>query len=79
MQNQCGGRSLFQDAPKPSQEKWVRPMTLTETAVFMERNRNQASVDLRAPGSAGAEPACGFRESRFLERQVKLIKKMATT
>ena len=51
-------------------------MTLTETAVFMERNRNQASVDL---GSAGAEPACGFRESRFLERQVKLIKKMATT
>ena len=31
------------------------------------------------PGLCLEEPACGFRESRFLERQVKLIKKMATT
>ena len=53
-------------------------MTLMEAAVFMEKNRNQACVDLRAPGSASKEPACDFRESRFLERQVKLLK-MATT
>ena len=78
MQNQCGGHALFQDLPEPPQEKWVRPMTLMEAAVFMEKNRNQACVDLRAPGSASKEPACDFRESRFLERQVKLLK-MATT
>lgn len=53
-------------------------MTLMEAAVFMEKSRNQACVDLRAPGSARTEPACDFRESRFLERQVKLLK-MATT
>lgn len=78
MQSQCGGHSLFQDLLKPSQEKWVRPVTLMDAAVFIEKNQNQACVDLRAPGSAWAEPACDFRESRFLERQVKLIK-MATT
>lgn len=78
MQSQCGGHSLFQDLPKPSQEKWVRPVTLMDAAVFIEKNQNEACVDLRAPGSAWAEPACDFRESRFLERQVKLIK-MATT
>ena len=56
MQNQCGGHSLFQDVPKPSQEKWVRPMTLMEMAMFMEKNRNQACVDLRALGSVAQNP-----------------------
>lgn len=56
MQNQCGGHSLFQDVPKPSQEKWVRPMTLMEMAMFMEKNWNQACVDLCALGSVVQNP-----------------------
>ena len=51
-----------------------------EAAVLREKNLNQVLVDLHALGSARTDPhLCDFRESCFLEEQVKLIKKMATT
>eukprot|EP00069_Balaena_mysticetus_P017300 bmy_10563T0 len=46
----------------------------------MEKNLNQALVDRHVLGSAQADPhLCDFLESRFLDEQLKLIKKMLTT
>ena len=48
-----------------------------EAAIIMEKNLNQAPVDLHALGSARADPRlCDFLESRLLDEQVKLIQKM---
>uniref|UniRef100_A0A8C6BWN1 Ferritin n=1 Tax=Monodon monoceros TaxID=40151 RepID=A0A8C6BWN1_MONMO len=77
MQNQCCGRALYQDARKPSQDEWGKTQDAVEAAVLREKNLNQALSDLRALGSARADSHLyDFRESRFLEEQVKLIKKM---
>ncbi|XP_032341314.1 LOW QUALITY PROTEIN: ferritin light chain-like [Camelus ferus] len=77
MQNQHGGRALFQDPQKPSQEEWEETQDAVETAIPMEKNLNHALSDPHAPGSARPDPhLCDFRESRFLAEQVKLIKKM---
>nr|XP_058917984.1 ferritin light chain-like [Kogia breviceps] len=77
MQNQCCGRALFQDARKPSQHERGRTQDAVEAAILREKNLNQALWDLRALGSARADShLCDFLESRFLEEQVKLIKKM---
>ncbi|KAJ8794648.1 hypothetical protein J1605_003119 [Eschrichtius robustus] len=64
MQNQRSGRALFQD-------------DAVEAAIIMEKNLNQAPVDLHALGSARADPRLwDFPESRLLDEQVKLIQKM---
>ena len=43
----------------------------------MEKNLNQALLDMHALGSAHADPQlCDFLESHFLNEKVKLIKKM---
>uniref|UniRef100_A0A8C0CVZ3 Ferritin n=1 Tax=Balaenoptera musculus TaxID=9771 RepID=A0A8C0CVZ3_BALMU len=64
MQNQRGGRALFQD-------------DAVGAAINMEKNLNQALLDLHALGSARADPhLCDFLESHFLDEEVKLIKKM---
>ncbi|KAB0400863.1 hypothetical protein E2I00_010495 [Balaenoptera physalus] len=77
MQNHCSHLALFQDVQKPSQEEWHKTQDAAEAAVFMQKNLNQALMDLRALGSAGAQPRlCDFREGRVLDEQVKLIQKM---
>ena len=49
-----------------------------EAAMVLEKNLNQALLDLRALGSARADSQLrDFRESHFLDEQVKLIKKMS--
>ncbi|KAB1268906.1 Ferritin light chain [Camelus dromedarius] len=51
-----------------------------EAAIVLEKNLNQALLDLHALGSARTDPhLCDFRDSHFLDEAVKLIKKMATT
>eukprot|EP00069_Balaena_mysticetus_P016146 bmy_09731T0 len=48
-----------------------------EAILLMEKNQNQALLDLHALGSACADPQlCDFLESYFLDEQVKLIQKM---
>ncbi|XP_032329116.1 LOW QUALITY PROTEIN: ferritin light chain-like [Camelus ferus] len=76
MQNQRSGRALFQDVQKPSQDEWGKTQDATEAAIVLEKNRNQALLDLHALGSARADPhLCDFLESHFLEEEVKFIKK----
>ncbi|EPY88629.1 hypothetical protein CB1_000163005 [Camelus ferus] len=48
-----------------------------EAAIVLEKNLNQALLDLHALGSARADPhLCDFLENHFLDEEVKLNKKM---
>ncbi|KAM9042441.1 ferritin light chain-like [Megaptera novaeangliae] len=80
MQNHPSSSALFQDAQKPSQKEWNKTQDAVEAAILMEKNLNQALLDPHALGCARIDPhLCDFLESRFLDEQVKLIQKMATT
>ena len=77
LQNQRGGRALFRDVQKPSQDEWGKTQDTMEAALLVEKNLNQAILDLHDLGSAPADPhICDFLENHFLEEEVKLIKKM---
>ncbi|XP_021547438.1 ferritin light chain-like [Neomonachus schauinslandi] len=79
-QNQTGSRALLQNIPKPSQDEWSKTLDATEATMVLEKNLNQALLELHALGSAQADPQlCDFLENHFLDEEVKLIKKMATT
>ncbi|MBZ3871621.1 Ferritin light chain [Sciurus carolinensis] len=48
-----------------------------EAALALEKNLNQAILDLHALGSTRIEPhLCDFLENHFLDEEVKLIKKI---
>nr|P49945.2 RecName: Full=Ferritin light chain 2; AltName: Full=Ferritin L subunit 2; AltName: Full=Ferritin subunit LG [Mus musculus]AAB00809.1 ferritin light chain [Mus musculus domesticus] len=77
LQNERGGRALFQDVQKPSQDEWGKTLEAIQAALRLEKNLNQALLDLHALGSARTDPhLCDFLESHFLDKEVKLIKKM---
>ncbi|XP_042843552.1 ferritin light chain-like [Panthera tigris] len=77
MQNQCGGHALFQDMQKPSQDEWGKTQDALEAALFLEKNLNQALLNLHALGSAHADMhLCDFLENHFLDEEVQLIEKM---
>ncbi|EDL00665.1 mCG141029 [Mus musculus] len=77
LQNDRGGRALLQDVKKPAQDEWGKTQEAMEAALALEKNLNQALLDLHALGSARADPhLCYFLESHFLDKEVKLIKKM---
>eukprot|EP00069_Balaena_mysticetus_P018409 bmy_11323T0 len=80
MQNQCRDTTFFQDVQKPSPDEWGKTQGAMEAAILMEKNLSQALADPQALGPARADThPCDFPESRFLQEQLKLIKKMATT
>ncbi|ELK26673.1 Ferritin light chain [Myotis davidii] len=76
-QNKRGGRILFQDVQKPSQDEWGKTQNAMEATLALEKNLNQALWDLHALGSTRVYPhLCNFLENHFLDEEVKLIKKM---
>ncbi|XP_038205074.1 ferritin light chain 1-like [Arvicola amphibius] len=77
LQNDRGGRALFQDVQKPSQDEWGKSQEAMEAALALEKNLNQALLDLHSLGSASTDPhLCDFLENHFLDEEVKVIKKM---
>uniref|UniRef100_G1PXS1 Ferritin n=1 Tax=Myotis lucifugus TaxID=59463 RepID=G1PXS1_MYOLU len=75
-QNQRSGCFLFQDVRKPPQDEWAKQDAM-EAALALERNPNQALVELQALGSTCADPHFGDSlENHFRDEGVKLIKKM---
>ncbi|XP_036030438.1 ferritin light chain-like [Onychomys torridus] len=77
MQNKWGGRTLFQDVQKPSQDEWGKSQEAMEAALALEKSLNQTLLDLHALASAHTDPhLCDFLENHFLDEEVKLIKKM---
>ncbi|XP_034879460.1 ferritin light chain-like [Mirounga leonina] len=77
LQKQRSGSSLFQDVQKPSHDKWGKALDAMETAVVLEKNLNEALLDLHDLASTHADAhVCDFLESHFLGEEVKTIKKM---
>ncbi|KAM7316126.1 ferritin light chain 1-like [Alexandromys fortis] len=77
LQSDRGGRALFQDVQKPSQDEWGKTQEAMEAALALEKNLNQALLDLHSLGSARTDPhLCDFLENHFLDKEVKVIKKM---
>ncbi|CAO2640474.1 Ferritin light chain 1 [Lemmus lemmus] len=77
LQNDRGGLALFQDVQKPSQDEWGKTQEAMEAALALEKNLNQALLDLHSLGSARTDPhLCDFLENHFLDEEVKVIKKM---
>uniref|UniRef100_A0A8C6E678 Ferritin n=1 Tax=Moschus moschiferus TaxID=68415 RepID=A0A8C6E678_MOSMO len=75
LQNQRGGRAFFPDMQKPSQDEWGKTQDAMEAALLVEKNLNQALLDLHGLASARGEPhICDFLENHFLDEEVKLIK-----
>nr|KAF6268617.1 hypothetical protein mMyoMyo1_005355 [Myotis myotis] len=56
LQNKRGGRILFQDVQKPSQDEWGKTQDAMEAALALEKNLNQALLDLHALGSTRVDP-----------------------
>ncbi|KAK7796887.1 hypothetical protein U0070_011669 [Myodes glareolus] len=77
LQNDRGGRALFQDVQKSSQDEWGKIQEAMEAALALEKNLNQSLLDLHSLGSARTDPhLCDFLENHFLDEEVKVIKKM---
>ncbi|KAL4830655.1 hypothetical protein H8958_000930 [Nasalis larvatus] len=71
MQNQRGGRAVFQDIKKPAEDEWGKTPDAMKAAMALEKKLNQAL------GSAHTDPhLCDFLETHFLDEEAKLIKKM---
>nr|XP_034491103.1 ferritin light chain-like [Marmota flaviventris] len=76
-QNQVSDRSLCQDGQKLTQDEWHDCLEAMEAALILEKNLNEALLDLHALGLANTDPQlCFFLESHFLDQEVQLIKKM---
>ncbi|XP_004381731.1 ferritin light chain [Trichechus manatus latirostris] len=77
LQNQRGGRAVFQDVPKPPAKEWNGILDAMEAALALEKSLNQALLDLHAVATAHTDPhLCDFLENHFLDEEVKLLKKM---
>uniref|UniRef100_A0A3Q1MF87 Ferritin n=1 Tax=Bos taurus TaxID=9913 RepID=A0A3Q1MF87_BOVIN len=60
LQNQRGGRALFLDVQKPSQDEWGKTQDAMEAALLVEKNLNQALLDLHGLASARGDPHAGW-------------------
>ncbi|KAL1790810.1 ferritin light chain [Sigmodon hispidus] len=58
----CGsGHTLFLNVQKPSQDDWGKILEAMEAALALEKNLNQALLDLHSLGSAHTDPhLCDF-------------------
>ncbi|XP_035292828.1 ferritin light chain 1-like isoform X1, partial [Cricetulus griseus] len=71
-QNNHRGCTLFQDVQKPSLDESGKTQEAMEAALSLEKNLNQALLDLHSLGSGRTDPhLCDF-----LDEEEKLIKKM---
>ncbi|XP_029441354.1 ferritin light chain, oocyte isoform-like [Rhinatrema bivittatum] len=76
-QNKRGGRVVLQDVKKPELDAWGNGTQAMEHALKLERTLNQALLDLHKVAMDHADPhMCDFLESHFLDKEVKLIKKL---
>ncbi|KFO18599.1 Ferritin light chain 1 [Fukomys damarensis] len=54
--NQRTGWVLFQDVQKPSEDEWGKTLEAKEATLALEKNLNQALLDLPALGSPKTDP-----------------------
>lgn len=76
-QNLRGGAIKLSDVRKPSQENWSSPLDALEAALQLERDVNQALLDLHAVANNHDDAQfCDYLESEFLGEQVDAINKI---
>ncbi|XP_054574012.1 ferritin light chain-like [Eptesicus fuscus] len=76
MQNQCSSKAFFHKVQKPSQDEWGKTQDAMEAAMALEKNLNQALLDLHTLGSTSKDPhLCDFLKNHFLD-EVKIIRNM---
>uniref|UniRef100_A0A9J8CY98 Ferritin n=1 Tax=Cyprinus carpio carpio TaxID=630221 RepID=A0A9J8CY98_CYPCA len=76
-QNKRGGRIMLQDVKKPERDEWDNGLTAMQCALQLEKNINQALLDLHKLASQKGDPhLCDFLETHYLEEQVEAIKKL---
>ena len=78
-QNKRGGRIVLQDIAKPIRDSWGTGLEAMQTALELEKNVNQALLDLHKVASGNNDPQMtDFLEQHFLEEQVDSIKELAS-
>ncbi|XP_056608517.1 ferritin, middle subunit-like [Triplophysa dalaica] len=76
-QNKRGGRIVLQDIKKPERDAWGNGLIAMQCALQLEKNVNQALLDLHKVASEKGDPhLCDFLETHYLDEQVKSIKKL---
>jgi ferritin heavy chain len=77
--NKRGGKLLLQNIPKPEQDEWSGPVEALEAALKIEKNVNQAFLDMHKIASLQNDPHfSNFIESQFLDEQVDSIREIAS-
>ncbi|RXN33684.1 middle subunit-like protein [Labeo rohita] len=76
-QNKRGGRIVLQDVKKPERDVWGNGLIAMQCALQLEKNVNQALLDLHKAASERGDPhLCDFLETHYLNEQVETIKKI---
>ncbi|XP_043955157.1 ferritin, middle subunit-like [Gambusia affinis] len=76
-QNKRGGRIFLQDIKNPEKDEWGSGLEAMQCALQLEKNVNQALLDLHKLASDRVDPhLCDFLESHYLNEQVESIKKL---
>uniref|UniRef100_A0A672ZIR2 Ferritin n=1 Tax=Sphaeramia orbicularis TaxID=375764 RepID=A0A672ZIR2_9TELE len=66
-QNKRGGRIFLQDVKKPERDEWGSGLEAMQCALQLEKNVNQALLDLHKLASDHVDPhLCDFLESHYL-------------
>lgn len=77
-QNKRGGRIVLQTIARPDRDEWGSGLEAMQAALALEKNVNQALLDLHKIGDTHTDPnLMDFLEEEFLEEQVESIKKIA--
>ncbi|XP_014670153.1 PREDICTED: soma ferritin-like [Priapulus caudatus] len=77
-QNQRGGRIVLQNIQKPDKDEWGSGLEAMQGALQLEKNVNQALLDLHSVGTAQQDPhMTNFLEDEYLGEQVESIKKIS--
>ncbi|XP_068605683.1 ferritin, middle subunit-like [Brachionichthys hirsutus] len=76
-QNKRGGRMFLQNIKKPEHDEWGSGLEAMQNALQLEKNVNQALLDLHKLASEHQDPhLCDFLETHYLNEQVEAIKKL---
>jgi len=74
-QNQRGGRIVLQNIQKPERDEWGSGLESMQTALAIERNVNQAVMDLhKVAEDHGDSQMTDFLEGQFMHHYVEKIK-----
>lgn len=69
----------LQDLQKLSQDEWGKALDIVEATMALEKNLNQVLFDCIPWVLPVKTPISNFLDNNFLDEEVKLVKKKATT